>query len=158
VAVKRSYEEELRVVGQTLEAKGISVFEITSLPGRYLIQGAGKQSGSLGKKLAGFLGSTSSSNSHSFTLNLAEINKRQANMAKPSTSEPLDNFRRPANILGTIGAYLDSKQAELFELKIRPISLSLWYRDNGGREQREDRAVSSFQISLFELRDKQSGP
>ena len=158
MAVRRSYEEELRVVGQTLEAKGISVFEITSLPERYLIQGERKKSGSLGKKLAGFLGSTSSSNSHSFTLNLAEINKRQANMAKSSTSEPLDNFHRPANVLGTIGAYLDSKQAELFELKIRPISLSLWYRDNGGREQREDRAVSSFQISLFELRDKQSGP
>jgi len=108
VAVRRSYEEELRVVGQTLEAKGISVFEITSLPERYLIQGERKKSGSLGKKLAGFLGSTSSSNSHSFTLNLAEINKRQANMAKSSTSEPLDNFHRPANVLGTIGAYLDS--------------------------------------------------
>jgi len=123
-----------------------------------VIQGERNKSGSLGKKLAGFLGSTSSSNSHSFTLNLAEINKQQANTAKPSTSEPRDNFRRPANVLGTIGAYLDSKQAELFELKIRPISLSLWYRDNGGREQREDRAVSSFHNLFVELRDKQSGP
>ena len=122
-----------------------------------MIQGAGNQGGSLGKKLAGFLGSTSSSNSHSFTLNLAEINKRQANMAKSSTSEPLDNFHRPSNVLGTIGAYLDSKQAELFELKIRPISLSLWYRDKGGREQTEDRAVSSFHNLFVELRDKHSG-
>ena len=75
-------------------------------------------------------------------------------MAQPSTSEPLDNFRRPANVLGTIGAYLDSKQAELFELKVRPISLSLWYRDKAGHEQREDRAVSSFHNLFIELRDK----
>jgi len=139
VAVRRSYEEELRVIGRTLEAKEISFFEITSLRERYLIQGVGKQSGSTGKKLVDFFRSRSS-NSYSFTLTLSEINKRQGEMAKSSTSEPLDNFRRPANVLGTIGAYLDSKQAELFELKVRPISLSLWYRDNGGREQREDRA------------------
>ena len=158
MAVRRSYEQELRVVGQTLEAKGISVFEITSLPERYLIQGERNKSASAGKKFLGLLPLPSASDSFSFTLSLAEINKRQANTAKPSTSEPLDNFRRPANVLGTIGAYLDSKQAELFELKIRPISLSLWYRDDGGREQREDRAVSSFHNLFVELRDKQSGP
>jgi hypothetical protein len=56
VAVRRSYEEELRAVGQTLEAKGINVFEIASLQERYLIQGMGNRAGSLGKKLAGFLG------------------------------------------------------------------------------------------------------
>jgi hypothetical protein len=158
VADRRSYEEELRVVGLTLEAKGISVFEITSLPERYVIQGERKKSGSLGKKFLGLLPLLSASDSCSFTLSLAEINKRQANMAKSSTSEPLDNFHRPSNVLGTIGAYLDSKQAELFELKIRPISLSLWYRDNGGREQWEDSAVSSFHNLFIKLRDKQSGP
>ena len=112
MADRRSYEEELRVVGLTLEAKGISVFEITSLPGRYLIQGAGKQSGSSDKKFLGLLPLLSASDSCSFTWSLAEINKRQAEIAKPSTSEPLDNFRRPTNVLSTIGAYLDSKQAK----------------------------------------------
>ena len=158
MADRRSYEEELRVVGLTLEAKGISVFEITSLPERYLIQGERKKSGSSGKKFLGLLPLLSASDSCSFTLSLAEINKRcQVEIAKPSAPGQLDNFRRPANVLGTIGAYLDSKQAELFELKIRPISLSLWYRDNGGREQSEDRAVSSFHNLFVELRDKHSG-
>ena len=112
VAVRRSYEEELRVIGLTLEAKGISVFEITSLPERYLIQGERKKSGSSGKKFLGLLPLLSASDSCSFTLSLAEINKRcQVEIAKPSAPGQLDNFRRPANVLGTIGAYLDSKQA-----------------------------------------------
>ena len=147
------------MIGRTLEAKEISVFEITSLRERYLIQGVGKQSGSTGKKFLDLLPLLSASDSCSFTLSLAEISKRcQVEIAKPSAPGQLDNFRRTSNVLSTIGAYLDSKQAELFELKIRPISLSLWYRDNGGREQREDRAVSSFHNLFVELRDKQSGP
>jgi len=158
MAVRRFYEEELRVIGQTLEAKGISIFEITSLPERYLIQGVCNQSGSPGKRLVGFLRSSNGSNSDSFTLSLAEINKRAAEMPKSATPAPLDNFRIPSNVLGTVGAYLDSKQAELFELKIRPISLFLWYRDNARREQQEDRAVSSFYNLFSELQRKQSRP
>jgi hypothetical protein len=155
MAVRRFYEEELRVIGQTLEAKGISIFEITSLPERYLIRGVHDRSGSTGKKLLGFLQSPSTSDSHSFTLSLAEINEHRAEIAKRATPALLDNFRRTSNVLGTVGAYLDSKQAELFELKIRPISLSLWYRDKAGYEQQEDRAVSSFHNLFIDLRDKQ---
>ena len=154
--VKRSYEKELRVIGQTLERKGISVFEITSLPERYLIQGVPNKSGSPGKKLLGFLRSSNGSHSDSFTLSLAEINKRAAEMPKSATPAPLDNFRIPSNVLGTVGAYLDAKQAELFELKVRPISLFLWYRDKAGHEQQEDRAVSSFYNLFVNLQGKPS--
>jgi len=153
VAIKISYEEELRVIGQTLESKGISIFEITCLPERYVIHAVVNQSGSASKKLLGFLRSSGNSETYSFTLSSAEI-KRQAELAKRSTSESLDNFRRASNVLATVGAYLDLKQAEFFELKLRPISLSLWYRDRTGHEQQEDRAVSSFYNLFIELQRK----
>ena len=153
MAVKTYYEEELRVIGQTVESKEISVFEITCLPERYVIHAVPNQSGSVSKKLLGFLRSPSNSETYSFTLSSAEI-KRQAQLAKPSLSESLDNFRRASNVLGTVGAYLDVKQAELFELKLRAISLSLWYRDRTGHEQQEDRAVSSFYNLFIELQRK----
>jgi hypothetical protein len=153
VAIKISYEEELRVIGQTLESKGISICEITCLPERYVIHAVANQSGSASKKLLGFLRSSGNSETYSFTLSSAEI-KRQAELAKRSTSESLDNFRRASNVLATVGAYLDLKQAEFFELKLRPISLSLWYRDRTGHEQQEDRAVSSFYNLFIELHRK----
>jgi len=148
-----SYEEELRVIGQTLESKGISVFEITCLPERYVIHAVPHPSGSASKKLLAFLRSSSNSETYSFILSSVEI-KRHAKSAKPSTSESLDSFRRASNVLGTVGAYLDLKRAELFELELRPISLSLWYRDRAGNEQQEDRAVSSFYNLFIELQRK----
>jgi len=153
VTVKIFYKQELRVIGQTLESKGISVFEITCLPERYVIHAVPNPSGSASKRLLGFLRSASNSETFSFTLSSAEI-KRHAGLAKPSTSESLDNFRRPSNVLATVGAYLDLKQAELFELKLRPISLSLWYRDRTGNEEQEDRAISSFYNLFIELQRK----
>jgi len=118
-----------------------------------VIHAVANQSGSASKKLLGFLRSPSNSETYSFTLSSAEI-KRQAELAKRSTSESLDNFRRASNVLATVGAYLDLKQAEFFELKLRPISLSLWYRDRTGHEQQEDRAVSSFYNLFIELQRK----
>jgi hypothetical protein len=153
VAVKTSYAEELRVIGQTLESKGISVFEITCLPERYVIHAVPNPSAGASKKLLGFLRSPINAETYSFTLSSIEI-KRHAKLAKPSTSESLDNFRRASNVLATVGAYLDLKQAELFELKLRSISLSLWYRDRTGHEQQEDRAISSFYNLFIELQRK----
>ena len=153
MAGKISYEEELRVIGQILESKAISIFEITCLPERYVIHAEPKPSGSASKKLLGFLPLSTNSETYSFTLSSAEI-KRHAKLAKPSTSESLDNFRRASNVLATVGAHLDLQQAELFELKLRPISLSLWYRDRAGHEQQEDRAVSSFYNLFIELQRK----
>ncbi|HEY1234107.1 MAG TPA: hypothetical protein VGH22_12090 [Candidatus Binatia bacterium] len=153
MAAKTLYKEELRIIGHTLESKGISVFEITCLPERYVIHAVPNPSGSASKKLLGFLRSASNSDTYSFTLTSVEI-IRHAELAKPSTSESLDNFRRASNVLGTVGAYLDLKQAELFEIKLRPISLSLWYRDRTGHEQQEDRAVSSFYNLFIELQRK----
>ena len=81
MAIKISYEEELRVIGQTLESKGISICEITCLPERYVIHAVANQSGSASKKLLGFLRSSGNSETYSFTLSSAEI-KRQGGIGK----------------------------------------------------------------------------
>ncbi len=152
MATRRRYEDDLRAMGQALEAREISVFELTRLSEHYIIRGVPEQSGSLRSKVGRWLRLGSSFSAESLTFTVADIEKlSQAGLARRFKPGQLTNFRSLSNLLRTIGAYLDSKEAELFELKKRPISLSLWYRDKAGREQREDRTISSFYDLFLEL-------
>jgi hypothetical protein len=152
VAAKRRYEEDLRAIGQALEARDISVFELTRFSDWYVIQDVRERSGSLRSKILRWLRLRSGSSAESLTLSFADVEKlSQAGLARRSKPGQLTNFRSLSNLLRTIGAYLDSKEAELFELKKRPISMSLWYRDKAGQEQREDRTISSFYNLFLEL-------
>ena len=48
MAAARRYDEDLRAIGQVLEARDISVFELKRLADNYVIQGLPEQTGSLG--------------------------------------------------------------------------------------------------------------
>jgi len=74
--------------------------------------------------------------------------------ARRSKSGQLTQFRDLSNILRTIGAYLDSKEAELIELHKRPITVTLAYRNKSGDQQIEERPVSSFYSFFLELNEK----
>jgi len=144
-------------MGQALEAREISVFELTRLSEHYIIRGVPEQSGSLRSKVGRWLRLGSSSSAESLTFTVADIEKlSQAGLARRFKPGQLTNFRSLSNLLRTIGAYLDSKEAELFELKKRPISLSLCYRDKAGREQREDHTISHSTTSSLSFGESES--
>jgi hypothetical protein len=149
----RHYDEDLRSIGQALEARDISNFELKRLADAYIISGVPEQTRSARSKIwQWLLRLRSGSQAESLTFALADVEKlSQAGRARRSRPGQLTDFRRVSNNLRTIGAYLDSKEVELVELHKRPISITLSYRDKTGEEQREDRTVSSFYNFFLQL-------
>jgi hypothetical protein len=147
----RHYDEELRAVGQALEASDISVFELKRVEDLYVIQGMPDQADSLHSKVRRWLRRFHRRNDP-LILGAAEVEQfSQAGRAKRSKPGQLTEFRTVPNILRTVGAYLDSREVELLILQKRRISITLSYRDRTGLERREDRSISSFYRVFLEL-------
>ena len=155
---RKHYDEDLRVIGQALEARDVRVFELKHLTERYVIHGMPEQTGTLRSKLGQRLKRLlSGSSADSLTLDLAEVEQlSQAGRARRSNPGQRTHFRGVSNTLRTIGAYLDSNEVELLELHKRPITVTLLYRDKSGREQKEDRTIASFYNFFLELCGKRA--
>jgi hypothetical protein len=153
MAATRRYDEDLRAIGQALEARDISVFELKRLADNYIIQGMPDQTGSVRLKVRQWLRRLGSgSTTESIALSLADVERlSQVGRAKRSNPERLPNFQSVSTILRTIGAYLDSSEVELLELQKRRISITLSYRDKVGQKREEDRTISSFYRLFLEL-------
>ena len=148
----RHYDEDLRAIGQALEARDISNFELKRLTDTYIISGMPETRSVRSRVRQWLLRLRSGTRDESLTFGLADVEKlSQAGRARRSKPGQLTDFRRVSNNLRTIGAYLDSKEVELVELHKRPISITLSYRDKTGEEQREDRTVSSFYNFFLQL-------
>jgi len=151
----RHYDEDLRAIGQALEARDISNFELKRLTDTYIMP---EQTRSVRSRVRQWLlRLRSGTRDESLTFGLADVEKlSQAGRARRSKPGQLTDFRRVSNNLRTIGAYLDSKEVELVELHKRPISITLSYRNKAGEEQREDRTISSFYNFFLQLCGKRS--
>jgi hypothetical protein len=157
-AVKR-YGEDLRAIGQALAAQGVAGFELHSVPAGYFVRDLREETSSFISKIWNSLRRESHHPSdfatYGFELpDVEELSKR--GRARRSNPGQIPRFRDPSNILRTIGAYIDGKNAELLELHNRAISVTLVYRDRSGREYREDRPISSFQKVFVELIKKRT--
>jgi hypothetical protein len=144
------YAEELRTIGQALQARGVTAFELHSVPAGYFIRELADRSFSTQNRLLRFLKNSTESATYGFELTEVQA-LSSAGRARRSTTDQMTNFSDLSNLLRTIGAYMDSKQVELMELQKRPISISLAYRDKLRNEQREDRTVSSFHDVFREI-------
>jgi hypothetical protein len=51
MAATKPYDEDLRAIGQALEARNISVFELKRLADRYVIEGTPQEASSLRTKV-----------------------------------------------------------------------------------------------------------
>ena len=154
MAPARHYGEELRAIGQMLEAKRISDFELKHLLTSYIIQDLNEKA-SLKLRLRNWFRRAQPGEAGGLTLGLDDVEKlSKAGRARRSKPGQLTQFRDLSNVLRTIGVYLDSKQVELVELEKRPISITLEYCDKLGHCEREDRSISSFYKLFLELYDK----
>ena len=92
------------------------------------------------------------------TLALSDVEElSRQGKAKRFIPGRMPDFRKLSNALRTIGLYLESKQAKLIELKVRPLTVTLSYKDNDGQQQVEDRTIRSFyslSLDLYEKRDE----
>jgi hypothetical protein len=154
MASLRRYNEDLRAIGQALEVKGVSDFELYKGTAGYFIKDLRDPTSSFRSTIKNWLRGRRSGDLEPMTYgfqpkDIEELTK--SGRSRRAQAGQLTQFRNLSNILRTIGAYLDSKEAELIELHKRPISITLAYRDKWGQEFREDRTVSSFYNFFLEL-------
>jgi hypothetical protein len=155
----RRYAEELRAIGQALDAKGVGGFELYSVPAGYFVKDLREEIPSSTSTMWNWLRRKRHSKiefvTYGFELrDVEELSK--SGRARRLNPGQIPRFHDPSNILRTIGAYIDDKEVELLELHKRPISVTIVYRDKSGREYREDRPVSSFQNVFVELCEKRT--
>ena len=158
MASMRRYDEDLRAIGQALEARDISVFDLKRLAGNYIIECEPEQTGFLRSKVRHWLRRLRG-DSELLTFDIADLEKlSEAGRAKRSKWGQLTNFHTVSNTLRTIGAYLDANEGQLVELHKRRISITLSYRDKEGQQRDEDRSISSFYRLFLELSGKRGQP
>ncbi|MBM4262481.1 MAG: hypothetical protein FJ145_13760 [Deltaproteobacteria bacterium] len=139
---KPQYDHELRALGQALEAEGITVFEMKSEAGKYVVSGAPEKPTSLLAKLKQLKKKEGARTLSFMAQDLLRLQWQGQHQRK--TPNTLPDFYNLSNTLRTIGAYLDAQNAELLGIEKRPLSLTLLYKNDDGHPHVEDRTIASF--------------
>src|SRR5215813_9404510 len=153
-----NYGEDFRSIGQALEAKNVRSFELKRLGDWYILQGVPPGSGSVRGKVHKFkLRFRSGSDAESLTLALSDVEElSRQGKAKRFLPGRMPDFGKLSNALRTIGLYLESKQAKSIELQVRPLTITLSYKDSDGQQQIEDRTIRSFHSLSLDLCEKRA--
>ena len=153
---RKSYDHQLRAIGQSLEARRINTFELKVEGERYIVRGDPEKDPSLKARLRDWkerirgqsLGSPISYADADLDL-LERQGRSQRNKLKR-----LPDFYSLSNTLRTVGAYLDQKSAELLEIHKRPLSMTLLYQNQNGHPDVEERSIASFYNLFLDLYGK----
>lgn len=142
----KSYDQHLRVIGQALEAKRITVFELKAQDDHYVVRGEPEKDGSLMGRLRDWqerlVARSPSSVIHYAGREIERRNREER--TKRARADRLPDFYSLPNTLRTVGSYLDAQGAELMEIHKRPLSVTLLYRRKDGRPNMEERSIASF--------------
>jgi hypothetical protein len=155
---KTSYERELRLIGQALETRGITVFELKNQSGQYVVSGTPDKSSVIANIRRLLQGAAKGAPgplhfSHDELDRIDQLGKK-----KRAKSDRLPDFYNLSNTLRTLGGYLKAKDAELLELHKRPLSVTLLYRNNRGHPHMEDRTIASFFNLFVEMHGRRNRP
>jgi hypothetical protein len=153
---KPSYDKDLRAIGQALEMRGITTFELKSQLGHYVVHGAGEKPASVMASVRRWLqGGEKEDSSSSISYTAQDIEKiDQEGKQRRVRAGRLPDFYSLSNTLRTLGGYLSSKDAQLLELHIRPLTVTLLYQNKDGHPQMEDRTIASFFNVFTEMHSK----
>lgn len=153
-----SYGQQLRSLGQYLEAQRINIFELTCRGERFVVKGEPEKETSLLAALRQWQQRRRSDGlnaSLTFTRNDLDQLERQGR-AQRKQSNRLPDFYSLPNALRTVGQYLELKGAELLELQKRQLSLTVLSRNKDGHPQMEERSLASFYDLFLKLHDKRA--
>lgn len=153
-----SYDQQLRNIGQSLEAQRINIFELKYQDKHYVVKGDPEQEASLLATLRQWqkrLRHEGMNSSLSYALQDIEQLERQG---KTQRSRPnrLPDFYALSNVLRTLGAYLDDQGAELIELHKNSLTLMLLYRNRDGHPAVEERSIASFYDYFIKLHGRRT--
>ena len=151
-----SYGQQLRSLGQYLEAQRINIFELTCRGERFVVKGEPEKETSLLAALRQWQQRRRSDGLNAsliFTRNDLDQLERQGRGQRKQSNRLPDFYRLP-NALRTVGQYLELKGAELLELQKRQLSLTVLSRNKDGHPQMEERSLASFYDLFLKLHDK----
>jgi len=153
---RRSYDQHLRVIGQALEAKRISVFELKAQDDAYVVHGEPEKDSSLLGRFREWQARIAA-RSPSTVIHYAGVELERLNLEgrkKRTKPDRLPDFYSLPNTLRTVGSYLDSQSAGLMEIHKRPLSITLLYRRENGHLNMEERSIASFYEFFLALHRK----
>jgi hypothetical protein len=150
MTVRNSYDQQLRTIGQSLEAQRISMFELKREGERFVVSGEPEGERSLLATLRNWQKKRRSDGLNaSLTFSSFDMDELdQQGRARRSQSNRLPDFHSLPNTLRTVGSYLDLKGAKLLELHKRQLSITILSQNQAGHPEFEDRTIASF-YSLF---------
>lgn len=160
---RKSYDQHLRVIGQNLEVKRISVFELKFRDDQYVVRGEPDKDDSLIGRLRAWqerLRARSPSPVLHYTPSEIEHLDREAR-AHRTRPDRLPDFYGLPNTLRTVGSYLADQGAALMEIHKRPLSVTLLYRRENGHPNMEERTIASFYelfLALHRGRNRRERP
>ena len=162
MAERKSYDQILRTIGQSLEAQRIRIFELRCQGESFVVRGEPDEETSLLAKLVKWqkrnrrIGLNSS---QIFTSQDIDALDRQgrSRRAKPNR---LPDFHSLPNTLRTVGSHLEAKGAELIELRKKELSITILANNKAGHPEFEERGIGSFYELFVRLHDKRkrTGP
>ena len=155
---RKSYDQQLRNIGQSLEAQRITIFELSHQGERYVVKGEPEKENSLLNTLRNWQKRRRSeglNGSLNFTGQDIDQLERQGR-ANRSRANRLPDFHSLANTLRTVGSYLDLKNAELVEIHKRQLSVTILSRNRDGHPEYEERSIASFYDLFVKLHQKRS--
>jgi hypothetical protein len=145
VATRRFYDHHLRVIGQSLEAHAINVFELKSHTGRYVVNGTPDKPASFTAALKQWQTSGWKRGPRTMTYTVQDLDQlERMGRAKRVRPDALPDFYNVSNMLRTLGAYLEAKNARLLEIQKRPMTVTILYQNESGHPDVEDRTIASF--------------
>lgn len=147
---RKSYDHQLRTIGQSLEAQRIRIFKLQLQGEIFIVTGEPDEETSLLAKLRNWQKRNRSEglmSSLTFTSQDIEQLDRQGR-AQRSKDNRLPDSHSLANTLRTVGAHLKSKGAELIELQKKDLSITIVARNNSGHPEFEERTIASL-YNLF---------
>ena len=148
-----TYNCQLRNIGQSLESQRINVFELRTEDERFIVKGDPEKETSLLNALREWQKRRRReglNSSLSFALADIEQLERQGK-GKRLRPNRLPDFYSLPNVLRTVGAYLDAKAADLIELHMAPLTVTLLYRNRNGHPGFEERSIASFYDFFLQL-------
>jgi hypothetical protein len=146
MALRNSYDQQLRTIGQSLEAQRISQFELEHYGERFVVKGEPEKERSLLATLRNWQKQARSDGMNaSLNFSSSDIDEldRQGR-AQRTQPNRLPDFHRLPNTLRTVGSYLDQKGSKLVELRKRELSITILSQSRAGHPEFEERSIASF--------------
>jgi hypothetical protein len=163
MADRQPYDRQLRSIGQSLEAQRIRVFELSRQGENYTVRGEPEKETSLVAALRNWqkrLRNEGMATSLTYTVqDITQLDLQGS--ANRTKSNRLPDFHSLPNTLRTVGAYLDTKNAELMELHKKQLSVTILLRNKAGYPELEERSLGSFYelfVKLHGQRNRSPAP